>query len=73
MFGRYRDLRRKYPNIGFFEYDYDHDKEAVLAYGVGKTLPVLILFKDDAEAARFIGEKSLKEIAEKIENIKNAQ
>ena len=71
MIGRYHELRNLYPDIEFIEFDYDDDKEAVVKQKVWKTLPVLILYIDDLEVARFIGEKSLKELSSKIEELKN--
>jgi len=69
MIGCYHELRNKYPNIEFIEYDYDLDKAAVTEHKVWKTLPVLILYQEGIEVARFIGEKSLKEMILKIEAI----
>lgn len=69
MIGRYRELRKKYPNIEFSEHDYDTDKTVVSQYQIGKILPVLVLLSEDQEVARFIGEKSLKEITKKIETL----
>lgn len=72
MLSRYHQLQSDYPNLEFFEFDYDYDKEAVAQYKVWKTLPVLILFNGNQEVARFIGEKSYKEIALKVEALTNA-
>lgn len=45
--------------------DFDHDK--VQAYQIGKTLPVLIVFKGDREIGRLVGEMSAKELQKKLE------
>lgn len=71
MIGRYHQLRDHYPQVTFLEYDYDSDKEAVVEYKVWKTLPVLILYDGAQEVARFIGEKSYKELASKLEALIN--
>lgn len=71
MLGRYHELQNKYPNIQFIEYDYDSDKQAVIEHKVWKTLPVFIIYKNNEEVARFIGEKSIKEISFKIESLIN--
>lgn len=68
MLGRYHELQNKYPNIQFIEYDYDNDKQVVAEHKVWKTLPVFIIYKNNEEVARFIGEKSIKEISLKIES-----
>ena len=57
-------LLKKYKNIDIESYDYDFDD--VSKYNVGKTLPVLILYKNNKEIDRIIGEKSIKELEEKI-------
>ena len=73
MIGRYHELRDMYPDIEFIEFDYDNDKEAVAKHKVWKTLPVMILYIDDLEVARFIGEKSLNELSSKIEELKHGK
>ena len=73
MIGRYHELREKYSDIEFLEYDFDADKEAVAEHKVWKTLPVLILYQEGIEVARFIGEKSLKEMTLKIEALLNGK
>jgi len=73
MIERYHKLREKYPDIEFLEYDFDADKEAVAEHKVWKTLPVLILYQEGIEVARFIGEKSLKEMTLKIEALLNGK
>lgn len=67
MTGRYRDLRKKFPQIEFVDFDYDIDKSAVIEHKVLKVLPVLVLYRDNQEVIRFIGEKSFKEMSTKIE------
>ncbi|NCA95985.1 MAG: thioredoxin [Methanomicrobia archaeon] len=69
MIGRYHDLRRKYPKINFVDYDFDIDKDTIAQYKIWKTLPVMILFDGDKEVARFVGEKSLKELTATIEGL----
>jgi len=73
MIGRFRQLRDRNPDIAFVEYDYDIDLEAVKAHKVWKTLPVLILYEGETELCRFIGEKSYKEIAAKVEELRDGQ
>lgn len=51
-------------NYEYEEYDYDLDSEIVKNYNIGNILPVIIVYKDDKEITRIVGEKSLKEIKE---------
>lgn len=49
------------------DYDFDEDKDKLGDLNIGKTLPVIILFKGDVEVGRVIGEKSLKELKKHLE------
>lgn len=60
----YEELKKKYPNLEYIEYDYDMDEE-VKQYNVKDILPVVILFKDNVEITRIVGENNLNEL-EKI-------
>ena len=44
--------------------DYDLDEDKIEMYNIGKTVPVLILEKDNKEIKRLTGEKSYNEIKE---------
>ena len=44
--------------------DYDLDEDKIEMYNIGKTLPVLILEKNNKEIRRLTGEKSYNEIKE---------
>ena len=55
-------------NIEIESYDYDIDKEVVDSLNVGKILPEVIIFKDNKEVDRIIGELSEKKIKEKLES-----
>ena len=58
-----KQIAKDFPNINIINLDYDLDADKISNYGVGNTLPVLIL--EDAngdEINRLIGEKSLAEI-----------
>ena len=44
------------------EYDYDMDEDTVKEFDVGKILPVIIVFKDNKEVLRIVGEKKKTEI-----------
>lgn len=58
------DLKEKYKDIEYIEYDYDIDD--ISKYGVKDILPVVIVFKDDMEIMRLIGENNLKEIEKEL-------
>jgi len=59
----WEDLKEKYPNNEYIEYDYDDDEEEIKKYNIDEILPVVIVFKDNKELKRIIGEKNLiKEI-----------
>ncbi len=56
-------LKEQYPDFEYFEYDYDIDD--ISKYNVGNILPVIIVYKDNNEVKRIIGEKDIfKEIEE---------
>lgn len=58
------DLKEKYKDIEYIEYDYDIDD--ISKYDVKDILPVVIVFKDDVEIMRLIGENSLKDIEKEL-------
>ena len=64
----YDEIVNKY-NLESKELDYDFDEEEVSKLDVGKKLPVAILYKDDNELVRIIGEKKANEIEEIIEGL----
>ena len=57
----WKELKETYQDIEYVEYDYDLDEEAK-NYNVGNILPVMIIYKDNQEIKRIIGEKSKKEL-----------
>lgn len=67
MQSRWKKIEEKHPNIFFEDYDYDENEEMCKSLEVGKKLPVCIFYKDDREVDRMIGEKSEKEMIEKVE------
>lgn len=64
----WKELKEKYNNFEYVEYDYDFDKEAK-DYNVGEILPVIVFIKDGVEVKRIIGEKSHKEFFEEVEEL----
>lgn len=66
-----KKLKEEYKDIEIVEYDYDFDEEEVEKYNVGNILPVLIIYKNDLEIDRIIGEKSYDYIKNTIERIED--
>ena len=60
-------IKEKYPNYEYIDLDYDMDD--ITSYGVTEILPVIIIYKDNIEVARLIGEKTKLEISNKIEEL----
>lgn len=59
----------KQRNIETISLDYDMDEEEVSKYNPGNILPVFVFEKDGMEVKRIIGEKSLKEMLNIIEEV----
>ena len=53
-------------NYEYEEYDYDFEQDKVKEFNVGNILPIIIVFKDNKEITRIIGEKNKKQILEII-------
>ena len=63
-------IKELYPNIEQIEYDYDIDEDIVNQYNVGLKLPVFILVDNDKEITRIIGEKTIDELTNILEEYK---
>ncbi len=63
----WNNIKEKYPNFEYIELD--HDIDDITNYGVNEILPVIIIYKDNIEVARLIGEKKESEISNKIEEL----
>ena len=57
-----KDWDKIKENYEYLEYDYDMDEDKIKEFDVGKILPVIIVFKDDKEITRIVGEKKKEEI-----------
>lgn len=64
----WKEIEEEYPNLNIIDLDYDMNEEEVKKYNPGDVLPVVIFSKNDKEI-RLIGEKTKKEIIEKIQEI----
>ncbi len=58
----WKKIKEKYKEIDFVEYDLDMDEEEVEKLEIGKKLPEIIIYKDNNEVERIIGEKKQEEI-----------
>lgn len=64
----WNNILKKY-NIETIELDYDMDEEEVEKYNPGKILPVFIVFNDDKEVLRIIGEVKEDEMIERLKGV----
>jgi len=60
---------KDYKDIEIIDYDFDIDKEKIQKYNVGKVLPELIVYINDLEVKRIVGEKTYKEFKKTIEEL----
>ena len=58
---RWKNILKSY-DIETINLDYDMDEEEVNKYNVGDILPVFIIYKDDKEFKRTVGEKTEEEL-----------
>lgn len=63
----FNEIKNKYKNFDYEELDYDTDD--ISEYNVGNILPVIIVYKDNKEITRIIGEKRKKEIKKVLEEL----
>ena len=61
----WNELKETYKDLEYEEFDYDMDD--VEKYNVGNILPVIIIYKDDKEIKRIIGEKNKKDLFNEVE------
>lgn len=70
MHSIWEEIKEEVPDLEIEDIDYDIDEDIVKQYKPGKVLPVSILFKDEMEETRIIGEKTKEEILKIIEAYK---
>jgi len=63
----FNEIKEEYKEIEYEELDYDTDQ--IEEYNVGNILPVIIVYKDNKEVTRIIGEKRKKEIKKVLEEL----
>ncbi len=64
----WKKITKEYE-IETLELDIDMDEEEVSKYNVGDILPVFIIFNNDKEIIRIIGEVSEKEMLNKLREV----
>lgn len=60
---------KKDKNIEVIELDYDLNSDEVQKYNIGNILPVFIIYKDNEEKLRIIGEKNKKEFFDLLDTV----
>lgn len=65
----WKNLKIDYPNYEYEEYDYDDDIDEIKEYNVGNILPVIIVFDNNKEIFRFVGERPKKEVENYLEKV----
>ena len=66
----WQEIKNKYKDFSFEEYDYDEDEEIIKKYNIVTKIPAIIILDNEKEIGRIIGEKSKKEMIEIIENVR---
>ncbi|MBU1145761.1 MAG: thioredoxin family protein [Firmicutes bacterium] len=69
MKSRWKVVFETFNEIELIDYDYDQDEKLIKQLQIGQILPVLIVFQNDIEVARIIGEKSVKELIKTFEGL----
>lgn len=67
MKSRWEHIEKNYPKIQFIDYDFDLDEDEIEEKNIGKKLPVCIIYKNNQEVGRIIGEKTEEELKNFIE------
>ena len=63
----FKEIKEEHKDFEYEELDYDTDD--IEKYNIGDILPVIIVYKDNKEITRIIGEKRKKEIENVIEEL----
>ncbi|MBN2540077.1 MAG: thioredoxin family protein [Bacilli bacterium] len=65
----WKQVFAEYSDIEIIDYDFDMDTQAIEQYNIGKILPELIVFKDNIEVKRIVGEKSKTNLFQILEEL----
>ena len=67
---RYQMVVSSHDDLTIEEFDYDENPQLIEEKKIGSTLPAAIIYDEQGiEISRFIGEISLKKLAEKLEHL----
>ncbi|MFW5793953.1 MAG: thioredoxin family protein [Bacillota bacterium] len=69
MRSRYDRIFKEYGIDNIIDLDYDEDKEEIEKLDIGKILPAVIIYQNDKEIKRIIGEKSKRKLKEIFKNL----
>lgn len=65
----WKDIKSKYSSIEFIDLDIDMDEVEVKQLNIGDILPEIIVYNENQEVKRIIGEKTQVELEEKLNEI----
>ena len=65
----WKDIKNKYSSIEFIDLDIDMDEDEVKQLNIGDILPEIIVYNENQEVKRIIGEKTQVELDEKLNEI----
>jgi hypothetical protein len=66
MNNRYNEVLKDL-DVTIIDYDIDEDSDAIEPFNIGSVLPILIIYRDEIEVLRIIGEKTKKELLKLLE------
>ena len=63
----WKNIKKKFSDIEFIEYDLDMDEDEVKSLNIGNKLPEIIIYNNDSkEVKRIIGERKEEELDREI-------
>ena len=62
----WKEFKDKYTNVEFIDLDLDMDEDEVKPLNIGNILPEIIVYDNDSEIKRIIGEKNQSEIEKEL-------
>jgi len=70
MKGRWKTFFQDVKTVAIIDFDYDDSEQEVKAYQIGNILPVMIICDEhNHEIMRIVGEKSLKELHQLLDEV----
>ncbi|MBR3720130.1 MAG: thioredoxin family protein [Bacilli bacterium] len=62
----WKSIKESYSNIEFTELDLDMDEDEVKKLNIGSILPEIIVYNNDQEISRIIGEKTQEQLEKEL-------